>query len=473
MAGKKLFAPSLVLALSAGAAGAWEFAYGPPSILDEGARRVSPVLSCPPGGGYVAVGTTGVFSADPDVYLVRTDNSGARVWEFAYDVNAAGLVNQGVAVAETPGGFAILSNSFDSTGVWFPAITLVDCDGGHLLTQAYGHPGRHLMGRDLIRAANGDLAVAGLSAAIVGAAEDAFLMRTDPAGLLLWNKIYDAGGQEAFNALIEARPLPVQVVGDLVAVGRYQPPSGSRQGLVARVDPNGGATAPGPWCMVHHGLTVSNDVYNSVAQITGPPSEFLFAGTTTGPGWGDDIWVARGNPCAGFAASRIGDPPPAATSEQGFDIREVQVPGPGAPAGSMVIAGARMAGVSTHAALVFVSTGAVLVPLGGKLFGDFAAGSEVFRSLAENPAGAPQPPGFILAGLTRTDWAPAGDPQDLYLVHFDPDPGAPSCHDEWLPAHEPGSLPTAGLGLLPWFPVVEGPIPTWVTDLSEEHPICP
>ncbi len=101
----------------------------------------------------------------------------------------------------------------------------------------------------------------------------------------------------------------------------------------------------------------------------------------------------RGTPCAITGQSRIGDAGGVA-AEAGLDIREVLVPVPASlAAGDLAIAGYQgpAAGGPFDAVALFVS-GGTLMPIFGNLFGDHAGSDEVFHSLAEIPAGVPQPP---------------------------------------------------------------------------------
>lgn len=157
------------LLLPAAPARAWEYAYGPPSTLDQAFRRVAPA-NCPPyGPGYVAIGTVDQGGLAPDVYVVYTNLAGARIWEIAYDVQGLGLADEGIAIAQLPdaGGFVFLSNSLD--GVWSPALTQIRCDGRLTLSRLYPDINGHdLRGRDLIRTVNSDFAVAGVGAMGLG-----------------------------------------------------------------------------------------------------------------------------------------------------------------------------------------------------------------------------------------------------------------------------------------------------------------
>ncbi len=171
--------------LAAAPAAAWEWVYGPLNTLDEGHRRVTPAVVCP-GGGYIAVGTHAVGTANPDVYVVRTNNSGGLFWELSYDVQGGVTVDEGIALAEVPGAvpaIVILSNTLVG-GFWQPALTQLDCNGAFMWSRTYPSRQQHLRGHDLVRTATpgagGDLAVAGL--AFNGVNDDAFLLRTTAAG---------------------------------------------------------------------------------------------------------------------------------------------------------------------------------------------------------------------------------------------------------------------------------------------------
>lgn len=429
----------LALFAAADAAMAWEWVYGPPNTVDQAKRRVQPVNHCQQEGqGYIAVGTFDQGNLNPEVYVVYTPLAGGPpVWENTYDVLGFALPDEGVAIAAVHGGFVILSNV--QNGAWMPALTFIKCSGGVVWSQIYPDVvlGKDLLGKDLIRTANGDLAVAGVW--WNGNDEDAFLMRTNPAGGLLWNIAYNPGGSEAFNALTEAGPLTTSPVPDLIAVGRFNRTNGDLQGLVARVNGANGAIGAAPQCLAHHGTVNTQDVYYSVSPplLTQPyVGQFAMVGTTSNPLWEDDVWVTRGNPCALAAQSRIGSPATAVpTAEDGFDIREA-LNGPviGPAGGMLAIAGDHgpNPGGPYDATFLNVGTGALLPVVGsGRVFGDHAFQNEIFYSLEEDPAGWPQNR-WILAGLTETNWEGLGDPRDMYLVHYAP-PGPGICEKGWKP----------------------------------------
>ena len=471
----------LLAFLAAVPAGAWEYAFGPTTTADQGLRRVLPYRGCiggwPP--GYVAIGTKDQWGADPDVYVVYTDLNGWPVWEMSYDVLIGNFADEGVAILELPNkGFVFLSNVLKAGVQWMPALTYIRCDGSFVRTVLYPDAASgNLWGRDLIRTrtgdpsqgtAPGDLAIAGNWQN--GADEDAFLMRTDAGGGLLWNVAYDIFTSEAFNALTEATPLPGQTTGDLVAVGRYLKDFTNLQGLVARVSGDDGSTLGAQHCLVYHG-DFAQEEYRSVIELQSADyfGEFAMAGKTSQAGWSDDIWVTRGTPCVQNRQSRIGDAG-GIRDEEAFDLREVQVDASGAPAGSLAIAGAEgPLGGPSDGALLFVDT-ATLMPMGGgNVFGGALA--EAFFSLAENPAGGAHPAGFVMAGKTETDWDGNGDPRDLYLVYEHPD--LASCRIPWTPSGVGLTWPEEPLPYTKSVPAYEADEKAKETGWFTPVPICP
>lgn len=465
---------ALLLTLATGAA-AWEYAYGPPTTREQAFRRVSPVLHCN-APGYIAVGTLD-NGVDSQVYVVFSDPTGGPVWEFAYDGQGVGLRDEGVALVELPngGGFVILSNT-EIGGAWSPVLTRISCGGAPLWSFAYPDElhGNDLRGRDLIRTVIGSFVIAGYW--WNGSDEDAFLLRTTAAGAILWNRAYDAGGFEAFHAVTEAYA-PNSLAPNLVAVGRFNQAGGDLQGLVARVSGVTGGIGALPQCMAQHGSATSDEVYNSVTDLTDPiyAGEFAMVGTTTSPATLSDIWLSRGNPCNLAAQSRMGNwfgPP---TSDEGYDVIESVGPllGPVGPVLAVVGAhGPTLAGPFDASFLQVYTGNLMVVNSFGHLFGDHAGANEVFYSLAQDPPPTSPLGTYIAAGYTATAWQP-GDPRDLYLVRIDPTIFGGSCHEQWEPNGVVVDFPSS-----PIQPEILEPAgqvslePQWF-DLGTAFQICP
>ncbi len=464
----------LLLTLATGAA-AWEHAYGPQATREQANRGVSRVVNCGT-PGYIAVGTSD-DGINPQTYVVFTDPTGAPGWEFVYDIQGPGLPDEGVAIVELPnaGGFVFLSNTLVN-GVWMPALTHISCSGGApLWSNVYPDAlaGNDLYGRDLIRTANGDYAVAGTW--FNGADEDAFLMRVNAAGVLIWNRTYDSGGMESFNAVVESTPLATGPA-DLVAVGRFNELQGDLQGLVARVSGANGGIGGGAQCLAQHGDAASDEVYNSVTLLTHPQfaGQFAMIGSTTSAAL-SDIWMSRGNPCALAAQSRIGDPQGVLTAEEGYDVIESVNTIYQPYYGLLAIVGSHGPAIGGPRDAFFMQLYTnTLFKFGAwaRLFGDHAGQDEIFFSLSQDPPPFPPLGTYIAAGFTDTAWQP-GDPRDLYLVKIDPTIYSSGCHELWEPSSAALTWPPKDLKVELGEVARYRRVDTRWLGLSSDHLVCP
>ncbi len=164
------------------------------------------------------------------------------------------------------------------------------------------------------------------------------------------------------------------------------------------------------------------------------------AGLSTTPGLGEDIYLVetQRNPCAVVAQATLGNSVTGAPlGEVASDVKEVLVavdPALGVPVGSLALTGYRgtTAGTNRDAHLLFAKN-TNLLPITGTLFGDHGARNDAGASLAQNPAGgAFNPPGFIIAGMSESDFAAIGDPRDLYQVQAD-NSAKTNCSIGWIP----------------------------------------
>ncbi len=336
------------LGLLAVPAMAWEWNYGPATTSEDGYRRVHPVPSCNPdfpNPGYIAIGTQDIGGPNPDVYVTYTNVLGnsAAGWEATYDVEGLGLADDGMAIVSVPGqGYVFLSNSL--YGVWRPALTAIDCKGKVIWSQIYPDTlaNQNLWGNDLIRTQSGDplqgtnpgdFAVAGwwFNSTVAPGNDDAFLMRTNAAGGLIWNIAHNN------QNLNEGLPRPHRG-----PAGARRP--GCRPGGGRPADHHRGRPAgPGGAGERQHrqrrrarrsacsstARPAAAEYYNSVTRLQNFfAGQFALVGVTRGANWAEDIWVTRSNSCAMTAQARFGNPAGQVTTERGNDIIEVLVAKP-------------------------------------------------------------------------------------------------------------------------------------------------
>ncbi len=446
---------SLSLALLAGLAPAnallaqtWERAYGPKDSQDEGHRRVTPVVRCS-GRGYVAIGTRNVNFV-PQVYVVRTNNAGATLWEHFFDVGADGGADEGFSLVELRDGSGFVTTGTSQRGLGqFLHVMKIDCNGdlvrsfsyfppfSTVATRAVGHDIREAVVGNGITTRPGDLLIAGWID-FGGAQADAVLMRLDAAFNIVWDWRYDVGLVERFYGLTEARQ-NVSGGGDLIAVGDLQAFDVlGTQALAIRVDGNTGLISGGSHCMAHYG-DIGEENFQSVVEMRVSPQTgaLTMAGLSTSPGLLEDVYLVqtKDNPCSLINQTTTGNDN-GVYSEYATDLIEVlgQVdPSLGVPLGSLALTGfAEADNVRGDAFLLFADQ-ILLAPLNARRYGDHRGGVDFGTSLAQLPNSLlPLPRGFIIAGTTFTDWEGNGDPSDLYLIQPN-NKAETGCEARWKP----------------------------------------
>ena len=446
----------LAAALAPAALAQTEWVYGPTASTDQGARRVSPVsTAC--GGGFVSVGTS-IAGGNSNVYVVRTTAAGAPIWELQYDIGPGQNDRGESIVALSAGtGFVVAGSTTGTSGSTDAFLMRLSCGGGIVWLNVYTSPTAEgafdvietRSGDAAFGTAVGDLVAAGFATNPAGST-DAMIFRVRSNGNMIWNRRYDvAGAREQFRALIDARPTPPALAGDIVVGGWIDPGTGTvQQGYVARVDGNNGAIAGGLQCAAHYG-DASPQRFEAVTDIAATSAlvgQFVFGGVTSGPNTSNDIYLLRTqpNPCLPLQQRRIGDSASAVFGDEVLTgLKEVAVvmPTPNiGPLGSLALTGhvgTASTAVADNDASLLVVAPTTLAPLpgSGRLYGDHATRYESGASVVAHAAG------FTIAGWNDADPQAVGDARDLYVVNADVN-GNTTCQAPWAPTH-----------IVPLFPV--------------------
>jgi hypothetical protein len=143
-------------------------------------------------GGFVLTGTTRSFGAgntgNRDAYVVKTDDAGQVVWE---QVWGEGLDDVGHAVRQTSDGGYIVTGYSKSFGAQNYDTWLIKTDeaGNSSWQTFYGDSGddRAIFGE---QTADGGYISTGYTRSFGAIGWDVFLVRTDPAGEVLWHKTF-------------------------------------------------------------------------------------------------------------------------------------------------------------------------------------------------------------------------------------------------------------------------------------------
>ncbi len=184
--------------INADAVPQWQVTSG--GALDDASRCVI----CTSDGGYAVAGES--FSFGPykmQVYLVRFDASGRRLWQKTY----GGYLNdQALSLCETADGGFLLAGRTQSLGDQRDDVYLIrtDAAGGLLWQHALGGAGAD-SACHVEPTSDGGYIVAGTITPVPALDSDFYVVKLDAAFAIQWTNTYDAGDMETCQGLRRCR----------------------------------------------------------------------------------------------------------------------------------------------------------------------------------------------------------------------------------------------------------------------------
>lgn len=469
-----------VLAITGGAYdafGQWTTKYGG-NNTDFGWRRVRPILSeCAQEPentlrehGYIAVGTTN-NDPDSDIYVVRTDNNGASVWEHRYDVSS-GSVDEGASIFELTDhtGWIVAGTTVTSAGDKDIVVFKINCAGTVQWGRRLGAVGFDETGTDVIVTTTGDPAVNPATQAgdivVVGHVfnlnpgpnlqnVNAYMARLTGTGGLIWANTYDKTTQtfdpweERLFAVTELTPIGMNATGDIMAVGDISRTDGIDDGYVLRVNGNTGAigaapqgassiggciNVPDPFCAPTGTIPYCDqEQFYSVIELQNPGQtgtfsgnpDVVIAGFTTSVG-SPDMYLVKldgGDPTIPEADRYIGDGPDGCSSTNhgdfAWDLTEVpfEMTGSDVAQWDLAVSGSsnrNTTTIRTNAVLITVDP-TTLIPIILRRHGADQGADEIARSVHWVSTAGFRSEGFILCGSVST----FDNGADLLLIKTD------------------------------------------------------
>lgn len=188
----------------------WEMAFGG-AQADEGYSVVEA-----DDGGYALFGSTKSKGAgDSDMYLIKIDANGNKLWEKTYGGPGK---ESGRSIDKTDDGGYILfgfTRSFGAGGADMYAVK-VDADGNETDSKTFGTHGDD-WGRSVIQASDGNYMLLGNTP---GTHYDMLLIKTDCCGKELWRKTYGGLGKEKGQEIKETADGGYVMIGTITQYGR-------------------------------------------------------------------------------------------------------------------------------------------------------------------------------------------------------------------------------------------------------------
>jgi len=145
-------------------------------------------------GGYILVGSTETASnGGSDVYLVKTDAMGNKQWETKY---GGGKNDAGHSVVETNDGYLIAGYT-QSSGDHFCYVYLLKVDfNGTVRWEKTVGGGDDACGNFIDKTKDGGYIIVGFTKDLTAGLNDVYLIKLDAGGNVNWEKIFGAGDED-------------------------------------------------------------------------------------------------------------------------------------------------------------------------------------------------------------------------------------------------------------------------------------
>jgi hypothetical protein len=338
--------------------------------------------------GYVIAGWTNSYGAGgDDVWLIKTDSLGAKVWDKtfggpSYDV--------GQSVQQTSDGGYIIAGSTMSYGAGSYDVWLVktDASGNEVWDKTFGGSG-YDWGNSVRQTSDGGFIVAGYTESYGAGVGDAWLIKTDTSGNKVWDKTFGGTGDDWGNSVQQTSDSGYIFTGFTSSSG-----AGGRDVLLVKTDASGNEV----WSKTFGGA--EEDIGNSVQQTA--DGGYVITGYTMSYGAGDeDVWLIKTD----ASGNKLWDKTFGGT---GVDVgRSVQQTSDG----GYVITGYTRSYGAGDDDVWLVKTDAAGYKVWDKTFG--TSGDDEGSSAQQTSDG-----GYIVAGWTASSGA---DGPDVWLIKTDAD----------------------------------------------------
>ncbi|SYZ72900.1 exported hypothetical protein [Candidatus Zixiibacteriota bacterium] len=157
-----------------------------------------------PNDGYLAIGSTGSFGEGySSIYAVRVGASGDSLWSAIYGGTKADF---GRALAPTLDNGFVIAGSTNSYGAGYSDAYLIKINAAGMVAweQTYGST-RDDIAYSVCAARDGGYMLAGTTESFGAAMIDAYVIKTDPAGNLIWNHNYGGSKSDYGRMIIQTQ----------------------------------------------------------------------------------------------------------------------------------------------------------------------------------------------------------------------------------------------------------------------------
>jgi parallel beta-helix repeat protein len=153
-------------------------------------------------GGYALTGSTYSFGAGGgDVWLVRTDDSGNMLWNKTYGGASTDVAYS--IIQTNDGGYALAGTTYSSgAGLSDFWLLKTDRNGTAMWSKTYGGTGNDIA-MSMVQTVDGDYALVGSTQSFGAGNWDAWLVKTDKDGNVLFDHTYGGTGNDGARSLVQ------------------------------------------------------------------------------------------------------------------------------------------------------------------------------------------------------------------------------------------------------------------------------
>jgi len=237
-------------------------------------------------GGYVIAGGTGSYGAGgEDAWLIKTDSNGSKVWDKTFGGTSD---DAGWSVQRTSDGGYVIAGGTGSYGAGGEDAWLIktDSNGSKVWDKTFG--GTSLDdGESVQQTLDGGYIIAGFTESYGAGGEDVWLIKTDSNGDKVWDKTFGGTSDDAGWSVQQTSDGGYVIAGSTSSYG-----AGEWDAWLIKTDSNGNKV----WDRTFGGT--SDDDGISVQQTS--DGRYVIAGATVSYGaGGEDVWLMKLGPEGG------------------------------------------------------------------------------------------------------------------------------------------------------------------------------